>query len=250
MKKLTICFAAITVLAMSAFYTAKIFAAPGTGRPLAKFMLRQIESVQDPTGQATAFQKTFVQREDGTYAQSETYYVQGRGWCESGSAVTASDVDFDICPQAKSTFPGRGVGVRDRMRTLTTCAGDRFQGAKLVNRGAMFGVRTEELAFENDEEKGLYVVSPDLGCKAISEVNQWKTSGALNGAVTTLATTSLSSEVDERLFTVAKDFKEMKPSEARDLRAALLHSPTTAASYRKVNARWDQRYAAANLSGK
>ncbi len=250
MKKLTICFAVITVLAMSAFYSAKIFAAPGTSGPLAKFTLRQIESVQDPTGQATAFQKTFVQREDGTYAQSETYYVQGRGWCESGSAVTTSDVDFDICTQAKSTFPGRGVGVRNQLRTLLTCVGGHFYGAKLVNRGTMFGVRTEELLYDNDEEKELFVVSPDLGCKAISEVHQWKTNGVLSGAVATLTPTSLSSEVDEHLFTVAKDFKEMKPSEARDMRAALLHSPTTAASYQKVNARWDQKYAAANLSVK
>ena len=108
-------------------------------------------------------------------------------------------------------------------------------------------MRTEELLSDNTEEKGQYVVSPDPGCVALSEIHRWKKNGALSGAITLLTTTSLSSGVDERPFTIAKDFREMKPSEARNLWAEVIHHPVTAACYLKVNAKRDQKYAQANL---
>lgn len=237
MRQFTFTLALIAALGLAAFHRERTFAAGG---PLLKFTIHQTATLQNPFGLATAYQKTFVQREDGTYAQTETSYVDGSGLCESGASFTAtSKISYNTCTQAKSTFPAnREVDRQNQLRRQSTCAAV-FAGAKLVNHGTMFGVRTEEFAYDDKEQKGLYIASPDLACATLSETHFWrKNDGSLSGAITLLATTSLNPEADERPFAVAKAFQEMKPSEARNVWAAKLHRTTTAAYLQRSTPNW------------
>ncbi len=220
-----------------------MWATPALGKPLPQFTLTQIMSIQGTQGEVQNIQRTFVQRQDGSHAKSETYNVPGRGACEAGASFTElAKTTFNSCTLARSTFPGNeDVNQQNLLRTQTTCS-RVFSGSKLVHQGTMFGVRTEEFVYDNPEEKGLYVASPDLACLTISEAHEWREQGVWNGAITTLTTTSLTSEASDRLFTIAQNYNEMKPSEARNLWAEALHKPTTAACYRSIDARLDMSY--------
>jgi hypothetical protein len=230
-----------TVLGLSAFFTARTFSASG---PLLKFTIHQSSTLQSEHGEATTFHQKFVQREDGTYARAEIHYIIGRGVCEGGTYFTSlARVTYNTCTKAKSTYAAKSEVYRqNQLRKQPTCV-DVFGSGKLINRGEMFGMRTEEFAYDDDAQKGLVVVSPDLACMALSEVHQWKREdGTLSGALTSLMTISLSSEVDEHPFTVAKDLREMKPSEARNLWAHMIGNPTAAECFQKVNSKLDERY--------
>jgi hypothetical protein len=237
MRKMVFAFM-LAVAAVVAVYTQRDFAAGGDA--LDEFTLKQTVVVRDGSGEVSSFEKTFVQRADGAYVQTEEHHVAGVCRCESGGIFTATArVSYHSCTQARSTFPARGeVERRNQWRRRESCV-NFLAGGKAGPRGNMWGVRTEEYVLSNQQEDATYVVSPDLGCQTLSEVHKWKEQG---GAVTVLTTTDLEKIADSRHFAAAGALREMPPSRARTLWAAKLCLPTSAAWFQKAKARLDQQY--------